>query len=116
FYQAEDGIRDFHVTGVQTCALPILKKRTNAVFASLKALRTRSENVFAEESTRHKAKFINQLDTIESRMKDGKALRNLFDELKKIQKNFKNYRFTRTDHTEIWEKLDGLFKDITATE
>src|SRR5690606_39604984 len=23
FFQAEDGIRDFHVTGVQTCALPI---------------------------------------------------------------------------------------------
>src|SRR5690606_40674707 len=23
--QAEDGIRDFHVTGVQTCALPILR-------------------------------------------------------------------------------------------
>src|SRR5690606_41073479 len=26
FFQAEDGIRDFHVTGVQTCALPILQK------------------------------------------------------------------------------------------
>src|SRR5436309_12144357 len=25
FFQAEDGIRYFHVTGVQTCALPILK-------------------------------------------------------------------------------------------
>src|SRR5690606_40390283 len=25
FFQAEDGIRDFHVTGVQTCALPILE-------------------------------------------------------------------------------------------
>src|SRR5215475_15526613 len=24
FFQAEDGIRDFHATGVQTCALPIL--------------------------------------------------------------------------------------------
>src|SRR5437870_8497905 len=24
FFQAEDGIRDGHVTGVQTCALPIL--------------------------------------------------------------------------------------------
>src|SRR5690606_40653739 len=23
FFQAEDGIRNFHVTGVQTCALPI---------------------------------------------------------------------------------------------
>src|SRR5207253_4653391 len=27
FFQAEDGIRDGHVTGVQTCALPILKVR-----------------------------------------------------------------------------------------
>src|SRR5690606_355377 len=28
FFQAEDGIRDFHVTGVQTCALPILEDMT----------------------------------------------------------------------------------------
>src|SRR5690606_41068815 len=27
FFQAEDGIRDFHVTGVQTCALPISLRR-----------------------------------------------------------------------------------------
>src|SRR5690606_14257782 len=27
FFQAEDGIRDFHVTGVQTCALPICPRR-----------------------------------------------------------------------------------------
>src|SRR5690606_40050976 len=27
FFQAEDGIRAFHVTGVQTCALPILAER-----------------------------------------------------------------------------------------
>src|SRR6266508_4960805 len=27
FFQAEDGIRDGHVTGVQTCALPILTLR-----------------------------------------------------------------------------------------
>src|SRR5690606_40583465 len=26
FFQAEDGIRDFHVTGVQTCALPIYQE------------------------------------------------------------------------------------------
>src|SRR5690606_40728480 len=26
FFQAEDGIRDFHVTGVQTCALPIFSR------------------------------------------------------------------------------------------
>src|SRR5690606_40830240 len=27
-FQAEDGIRAFHVTGVQTCALPIFFRRT----------------------------------------------------------------------------------------
>src|SRR6266576_2925620 len=26
FFQAEDGIRDLYVTGVQTCALPILRR------------------------------------------------------------------------------------------
>src|SRR5690606_40903532 len=32
--QAEDGIRDFHVTGVQTCALPIFGREQGLTFAS----------------------------------------------------------------------------------
>src|SRR5690606_40639599 len=53
FFQAEDGIRDFHVTGVQTCALPILIVKIPIVRASfpenpqcqvrLKPLNIRSE-------------------------------------------------------------------------
>src|SRR5690606_40955511 len=31
FFQAEDGIRDFHVTGVQTCALPIYRASRTTV-------------------------------------------------------------------------------------
>src|SRR5690606_41017454 len=31
FFQAEDGIRYFHVTGVQTCALPIFKLRSLSI-------------------------------------------------------------------------------------
>src|SRR5690606_40741001 len=31
FFQAEDGIRYFHVTGVQTCALPILSSTSPMV-------------------------------------------------------------------------------------
>src|SRR2546425_8535195 len=33
FFQAEDGIRDKLVTGVQTCALPILRRETGAEVA-----------------------------------------------------------------------------------
>src|SRR5690606_39769116 len=35
FFQAEDGIRYFHVTGVQTCALPILSGALSAVNEAL---------------------------------------------------------------------------------
>src|SRR6266436_8849077 len=34
FFQAEDGIRDVAVTGVQTCALPISEPPTNTPCAS----------------------------------------------------------------------------------
>src|SRR2546426_12368695 len=33
FFQAEDGIRDYKVTGVQTCALPIFKEIAEDVLA-----------------------------------------------------------------------------------
>src|SRR5438046_8256918 len=47
FFQAEDGIRDWSVTGVQTCALPILIKdvhdaRLHESFLSLKRFQTLS--------------------------------------------------------------------------
>src|SRR5256885_12220569 len=32
FFQAEDGIRDYKVTGVQTCALPISLRSTRKAF------------------------------------------------------------------------------------
>src|SRR5256885_10794698 len=36
FFQAEDGIRDYKVTGVQTCALPIYKQPLRDYLADLK--------------------------------------------------------------------------------
>src|SRR5256885_5734750 len=35
FFQAEDGIRDYRVTGVQTCALPILPAVQTATIRGL---------------------------------------------------------------------------------
>src|SRR3989475_3367236 len=39
FFQAEDGIRDLTVTGVQTCALPICNPNTAPGAASLRPFR-----------------------------------------------------------------------------
>src|SRR5690606_40879705 len=44
FFQAEDGIRDFHVTGVQTCALPILVPLNSRNTPPNSKIRSRPEN------------------------------------------------------------------------
>src|SRR5690606_40118628 len=49
FFQAEDGIRDFHVTGVQTCALPIYP----VLFSRVLDRKSRGEKVeFIDLTTR----------------------------------------------------------------
>src|SRR5690606_39694063 len=42
FLQAEDGIRAFHVTGVQTCALPIYRPRFAALLHLLQVVDPRA--------------------------------------------------------------------------
>ena len=45
FFQAEDGIRDYKVTGVQTCALPIWFSLQFRVVGHMKALLFKSVKV-----------------------------------------------------------------------
>src|SRR5207253_3622493 len=49
FFQAEDGIRDGHVTGVQTCALPICRFG----FGSHDLVRVRSNELPADGALLH---------------------------------------------------------------
>src|SRR5207245_5291197 len=46
FFQAEDGIRDATVTGVQTCALPISSRRARLTTSSSLVIRTGAELVW----------------------------------------------------------------------
>src|SRR2546423_11688377 len=47
FFQAEGGIRDKLVTGVQTCALPISCRTTDESFPDPRIVLSESERVFA---------------------------------------------------------------------
>src|SRR5699024_11915757 len=47
FFQAEDGIRDRNVTGVQTCALPISAIYTCASLRTLRWAESRLSSAFA---------------------------------------------------------------------
>src|SRR5204862_5716717 len=58
FFQAEDGIRDLYVTGVQTCALPIFAESTTsrpgtgAVSASVSTARSSDSTIPRSEERR----------------------------------------------------------------
>src|SRR5438093_1181970 len=52
FFQAEDGIRDWSVTGVQTCALPI-SSANGARLASARAVGRRMDHGRAARAARH---------------------------------------------------------------
>src|SRR5690606_40331148 len=61
FFQAEDGIRDFHVTGVQTCALPILQYVMNPVDTMVNTARGISDRVAMREFIEvSKTRFLQQ--------------------------------------------------------
>src|SRR5256885_10824651 len=65
FFQAEDGIRDYKVTGVQTCALPILRAATTAeqagaayrVAARLLDRAARKNLIHHNNAARHKSRL-----------------------------------------------------------
>src|SRR5437879_11510144 len=48
FFQAEDGIRDTSVTGVQTCALPICFSTRSAWYSSTSPTRICAETAWSE--------------------------------------------------------------------
>src|SRR5256885_2661723 len=56
FFQAEDGIRDYKVTGVQTCALPIFARARNSCRARAASALIRASSNRFNNSARSRAR------------------------------------------------------------
>jgi chromosome segregation ATPase len=89
-----------------------LRNQTNDLFTSLKSLRKTLDDDFKRISKENSAKFSTSLQTIEEKISGGLGLQPLFEELKKLQKEFKDTKFTKDDRAAIWNRLDKAFKDI----
>src|SRR5207253_3736179 len=60
-FQAEDGIRDGHVTGVQTCALPIFPCTVGTLHSLLKKSYLAEDLILVDESSMIDAEIMAQL-------------------------------------------------------
>ena len=89
-----------------------LKDGVNDLFSKLKELRTALDNEFNKLSSDNFARFNSLFDNIEGRIGENKNLQSLFNELKDVQKEYKDTKFTREHRKVIWDRLDGAFKLI----
>lgn len=90
----------------------MLKEVTNELFSKLKELRTKMDKEFNLESGKNKQDIYEELDLIDTKIKDGKRLQSVFDELKKIQQRLKNLKLNKEDRSKVWERIDKAFKEV----
>ena len=89
-----------------------LRAKTNELFDSLKSLKRAMNDEFEKLSKGHFDQYISKLDDIEERIEKGLGLQPIFNELKNLQGDFKNVKFTRKHHNDIWKRIDGAFKKV----
>ncbi len=89
-----------------------IRKGTDQLFTEMKKLRKQLDDEFHEISEKHFESFKNQLQEIEKKLQDGLSLHPLFQELKELQQKFRNTKFTRNHRSEVWKRLDGMFKKV----
>ena len=90
----------------------ILRDETNDLFSQMKELRTSLDEEFRQTSQAVHDKFMETLASLEKRAHEGTRLPALFDELKELQRNFREIKLTREHRSKIWERLDATFKVV----
>lgn len=91
-----------------------LREKTNDIFGRLKNLRRSMNEEFEKVSKDHLEEFFNKLGDIESRIERGLGLQPIFNELKNLQKTFRETEFTRKHRSDVWKRLDAAFKLVKA--
>jgi len=89
-----------------------LRDATNALFGRLKELRSKLDEDFQHRSKENVDKFNAMLEAVETKIVEGLRLQGLFDELKELQRKFRDTEFTRDHRSKVWERLDGAFKQL----
>ncbi len=89
-----------------------LRDNTNELFSHMKTLRAKMDEEFRNRSKELMETFHKTIDDIHERMSSGTRLAPLFEELKDLQRKFRDARFTREHRSKVWNKLDSAFKAV----
>ncbi len=107
--KVQDQVRDRNLFREQADAL---RDAINEQFGRLKELRAALDQEYHKVSGSHLDVFMASLLEIEERIAKGIRLQGLFDELKELQRKFRDLPFTRDHRAQVWERLDAAFKNV----
>lgn len=91
-----------------------LRNGTNELFGKMKVLRKALDKEFHSASEEHLNTFKEGLSEIKDRIEKGLNLNGIFEDLKKMQRDFRGVKLTRDHRNSVWNQLDGLFKEVKA--
>ncbi len=89
-----------------------LRDATNALFAKMKEMRNKLDEEFDKISKKNLDAFLEKISNIEKKITEGFRLQPLFDELKELQRTFRDSKLSREHRAIVWEKLDNTFKAV----
>lgn len=87
-----------------------IKETVNELFGILKDKRSEMENIFQQQSGVFYDQFSQSLDDLEGRISKNARFNAIFDELKEMQRSFREAKLTREHGNQLWERLDTAFK------
>lgn len=89
-----------------------LRDNTNALFTKLKGMRASLDEEFQEKSETHFNTFMGNLKELEDRLVKGMNLSGIFNELKDLQRAFRDTKLTKDHRSKVWDRLDATFKAV----
>ncbi|MEY3051523.1 MAG: hypothetical protein RLY31_1308 [Bacteroidota bacterium] len=89
-----------------------LRDQANQLFGSMKELRTKLDQEFEQMSRETYDQFIRLLDAVEKKVETSTRANAIFDELKRLQQQYRDAKMTREHRNKVWEKLDATFKYV----
>jgi hypothetical protein len=89
-----------------------LRELTNDIFTQLKNMRRDMDSEIDRVSHGFVEKFNASLDEVEQKIKSGLGLQPLFNDLKRLQQEFKDASLSKNDRAKIWKRIDAAFKQV----
>ena len=89
-----------------------LRDAINTLFTDLKNLRSSVDDEFRQSSQSNYEKYAAMLTSIETRIAEQVNTSDIFEELKKVQGEFRAVQVARELRFQIWDRIDAAFKTV----